>query len=127
MPKSLATLQKELGDYEHIRDNYDYYALNKLLPNKYKPETKSQIEAMLSKTKAEITKRNDAAEISAPGNLAKREQEGREAGISALNSSRLGQKLPEDVIRKVSEYGGRKRKTRKTRKTRVKRRKTRRA
>lgn len=43
----------------------------------------------------------------------KTKQEGREAGIAALNSTTLGQKLPEDIIRKVSEYGGRKRKTRK--------------
>jgi hypothetical protein len=43
----------------------------------------------------------------------KTKQEGREAGIAALNSTKLGQKLPEDIIRKVSEYGGRKRKTRK--------------
>ena len=48
----------------------------------------------------------------------KTKQEGREAGIAALNSTKLGQKLPEDVIRKVSEYGGRKkRKTRKSKKS----------
>lgn len=59
-------------------------------------------------------------------NLKKKEQEKKEAQMAALNSTTLGQTLPEDVIRKVSEYGGRKkRKTRKTRKTK-KTRKTRR-
>ena len=47
----------------------------------------------------------------------KTKQEGKEAQIAALNSTTLGQKLPEDIIRKVSEYGGRKRKTRKGKKS----------
>ena len=49
--------------------------------------------------------------------LNKKMQEASEAGIAALNSTKLGQKLPEDVIRKVSEYGGRNRKTRKGKKS----------
>jgi hypothetical protein len=127
MPKSLATLQKELGDYEHIRDNYGYYELHRLLPNKWKPETKSQIEAMIAKTKAELTKRNDAVEIAAPSNAAKKDQEKKEAGIAALNSTTLGQKLPLEIIDKISRYGGKKRKTRKGKKSRKTRRGTRRA
>ena len=58
-------------------------------------------------------------------NLKKKEQESSEAGIAALNSSRLGQKLPLEIVDKISRYGGKKRKTRKTRKTK-KSRKTRR-
>ena len=38
----------------------------------------------------------------------KKIQEAHETNIAALNSTKLGQKLPEDVIRKISEYGGRK-------------------
>lgn len=52
----------------------------------------------------------------------KKIQEAHETNIAALNSTTLGQKLPEDVIRKVSEYGGRKK--RKTRKRKSNNRKT---
>jgi hypothetical protein len=65
-----------------------------------------RLKALIAKTVKEIE------------NQKKKEQEKKEAQMAALNSTTLGQKLPEDVIRKVSEYGGRKRKTRKTRKTR---------
>jgi GTP cyclohydrolase II len=50
-------------------------------------------------------------------NQKKKMQEAHESRIAALNSTTLGQKLPEDVIRKISEYGGRKRKTRKGKKS----------
>jgi hypothetical protein len=69
-----------------------------------------RLKALIAKTVKEIENLKK--------NQKKKEQEAHESRIAALNSTTLGQKLPEDVIRKVSEYGGRKRKTRKTRKTR---------
>jgi hypothetical protein len=114
MPKSLATLMKELTEYRR-------QLAESTAPWPRPPSTKpmnyilpaDRLRPLIAKTEKEIE------------NLKKKEQEKKEAQIAALNSTTLGQKLPEDVIRKVSEYGGKKRKTRK-RKSR-KTRKTRRA
>ena len=110
-PKSLATLMKELTEYRR-------QLAESTAPWPRPPSTKpmnyilpaERLRPLIAKTEKEIE------------NLKKKEQESSEAGIAALNSSRLGQKLPLEIVDKISRYGGKKRKTRKTKKSRKTRR-----
>jgi hypothetical protein len=105
MPKSLATLEKELAEFKQKLVNSTVWPPPRDAPKYSHYLSAYDLRPLIAKTEKEIE------------NLKKKEIEKKEARIAALNSTTLGQKLPEDVIRKVSEYGGRKRKTRKGKKS----------
>lgn len=93
----------------------DFSALLTLLPNPKRNPLYDEALDAYNEEGVDISKYNDAVrKVDRIEELKRKtKQEGREAGIAALNSTKLGQKLPEDIIREISKYGGKKRKTRK--------------
>jgi hypothetical protein len=115
-------LKEELDEYQYRLKEYERQQRTGDRPGLRGPENPEKLREEIAYLKSKLVEaRGDPKKQR--DLKAKVAQEEKEAQIAALNSTTLGQKLPEDVIRKVSEYGGRKKKTRKTR---VKRRKTRR-